>query len=225
MLRYNSDTQYNYAQYQAYEALLKYSEGIFPINPFKIISKIKNIKLYTYKELAKEMQQDYRFKSFSVAEIITTFPSDDGFIELVNKNEYILAYNDENSPTRIRWTLFHELGHYFCKHLKHDNKILFSNVETYEVVKEREANHFALQCSCPAPLILKISENEKVNFEKIVIPSITGMSKQVNENCVNYLNRFAYRYDLKKFKKLTSKFSDGFKQAKWIVKPYRYNYL
>lgn len=226
MLRYNNDTQYNYAQYQAYDVLLKYSNGTFPIDPFEIIYQLKNIKLYTYKELAKKMQQDIEFKNYSIEEIIATFPSYDGFIELIdNKKKYIIAYNEDNSIYRIRWTLFHELGHYFCKHLKHDNKLLFSNVETYNIVKEREANHFALQCSCPAPLILQIMKNQKINLERVTNSSITGMSKQVNEYCLNYLKKFAYRYNLNDYSKLFKKFENGFEQAKWALKPYKYTYL
>ena len=37
MIRTNSHIQYNYAQKKAYEVLLKYSDGVLPIDPFRII--------------------------------------------------------------------------------------------------------------------------------------------------------------------------------------------
>ena len=50
MIRTNSHIQYNYAQKKAYEVLLKYSDGVLPIDPFKIVKKINNIELKTYTE-------------------------------------------------------------------------------------------------------------------------------------------------------------------------------
>lgn len=222
MLRKNNLTQYENAQKKAYEVLLTYTEGQFPINPFKVIKQLKDIKLITYRELAKNIQKK-DFKDFSIQEIITTFPSGEGFLELTKKG-YIMAYNDEIPPTRIRWTLFHELGHYFLKHLKHNNSILFSNVETYESTKEREANWFALQCSCPAPLILYMINYLEVTPTKEIMKAITGMSQQVNNYCLEHLRKHNQHYNIKKYKRLLEKFEDGTMFIKWAFESLKYKY-
>lgn len=79
MERINHTTQYYLAQEKAYEVLLKYSDGSLPIDPFKIIKQIPNIKLMTYTELATELQKKQPL--LSIEEIIGSFESERGFLK------------------------------------------------------------------------------------------------------------------------------------------------
>ena len=84
MIRTNSHIQYNYAQKKAYEVLLKYSDGILPIDPFKIVKKINNIELKTYTEFAKELQK--KQPNMSIEEIKCQFESDRGLLQRRRSN-------------------------------------------------------------------------------------------------------------------------------------------
>lgn len=153
MNRINDSINYNFAQRRAYEVLVKYSDGKLPINPFNIISKIKNIKLMTYSEFAKSLQN--KQAELSIEEIKCQFESDRGFLKKKGK-KYILAYNELDPPWVIKWTLFHELGHYFLDHLTENYSLLFCDGQRYAEIKEKEANYFAKHCSCPFPVIKKV---------------------------------------------------------------------
>ena len=144
--------RYNEAEGKAYEVLLKYSDGTLPINPFQIVSKVKNIKLKTYREFARELQK--KAPELSTDEIIATFESEHGFLMKKGNKKYILCYNDLQPILTVRWTLFHELGHYFLSHLKEStsSSSFACEGELIYSKKEKEANCFARHCSCPLPL-------------------------------------------------------------------------
>ena len=170
MQRGDCNIRYNIAQNKAYEVLLKYSDGELPINPFKIVNKIKNLKLMTFTEFATELQK--KQKDLSLEEIKCQFESERGFLKKKGKKRYILVYNEYDPDYIVRWTLFHELGHYFLGHLEEDEnqKYLFCNGEQYKEVQEKEANCFARHCSSPLILALYIfkfilNENQIINHK------------------------------------------------------------
>ncbi len=210
MNRINGNTQYYYAQNKAYEVLLKYSDGMLPINPFQIIKQVKNIKLVTYTELAKELQ--LKNPELSLEEIKCQFESDKGFLKKKGKKKYILAYNEQDDVFTLRWTLFHELGHYFLDHLKDDNTILFSNVETYEMAKEREANCFAKHCIVPLPVLQHYINltNDIWNVNWIIrdmFSTSDSVANYIEEHFENYRNY----YKPSNHKKLIKKFFNPFR--------------
>lgn len=61
-------------------------------------------------------------------------------------NQYIIYYNDYAQFERMRWTIFHEIGHIYLGH--HDN-LDNSNITS----EEAEANFFAKYAIAPPPLI------------------------------------------------------------------------
>lgn len=188
MIRTNSHIQYNYAQKKAYEVLLKYSDGVLPVDPFRIIKKINNIELKTYTEFAKELQKKH--PSMSIEEIRCQFESDRGFLKKKGKKKYILCYNEEDSIYIIRWTIFHELGHYFLEHLKEEYSYIFCDGERYNEIKEKEANCFARHCSSPLPLALYMYIEINNNDLKLLdlFRYFFNMSKEVSEYCSNHFN-------------------------------------
>lgn len=188
MIRTNSHIQYNYAQKKAYEVLLKYSDGGLPIDPFRIIKKINNIELKTYTEFAKELQK--KQPNMSIEEIKCQFESDRGFLKKKGKKKYILCYNEEDSIYIIRWTIFHELGHYFLEHLKEEYSYIFCDGERYNEIKEKEANCFARHCSSPLPLALYMYVEINNNNLKLLdlFRYFFNMSKEVSEYCSNHFS-------------------------------------
>ncbi len=72
--------------------------------------------------------------------------------------QYVIYYNDEHkSEGRIRWTVFHEIGHIYRGH--HDNPD-----NNNSVIEEAEAELFAKYAIAPPPLIsyLKITSTEAI---------------------------------------------------------------
>lgn len=197
MIRTNSHIQYKYAQKKAYEVLLQYSDGILPIDPFKIVKKINNIELKTYSEFAKELQK--KCPSMSIEEIKCQFESDKGFLKKKGKKKYILCYNEEDTIHIIRWTIFHELGHYFLEHLKEEYTHIFYHGEKYSEIKEKEANCFARHCSSPLPLALYMYmeiDNTKLKLSDL-FQYFFDMSKEVSEYCSKHFST-NWRYYLVK---------------------------
>lgn len=124
-------------------ALSKYKDATFPINVYQAIVKIPDIALMTYKEII-ESGLPYDTESDIINRLTL---SKDGALLRVEGIGYLLAYNDDGfiPYTRIRWTLAHELGHYYLKHLDDKKTIMsrggLSNTE-YKTA-EKEANAFA----------------------------------------------------------------------------------
>lgn len=114
----------------------------------------------TYSQLAKLFNCD----ASQVADIVD---SDDGTLWYrQNNNDYLLVYNDAiQNEGQKRFTIAHELGHYFLKHdeintqppsLATDKLGLISD-EEYDI-DEKEANYFAKRLLAPVPLIIDIGK-------------------------------------------------------------------
>lgn len=61
-------------------------------------------------------------------------------------NQYVIYYNDYAQYERMRWTIFHEIGHIYLGH--HDNPD-----DSNSATEEAEANFFAKYAIAPPPLI------------------------------------------------------------------------
>ena len=61
-------------------------------------------------------------------------------------NQYIIYYNDKINLGRMRWTIFHEIGHIYLGH--HDNP---NNSQCK--IEEAEADFFAKYAIAPPPLV------------------------------------------------------------------------
>lgn len=131
----NSFPDYNRATNAAYEILREY-HGRYPqIDVYELLVSNKNVKVHTYSEMAKRMEMTF-------SEYLAFCGSDDGFTAF-NKisGKWIVFYNDMKSERTVRFTLAHELGHIVLRHDDDDDPI-----------SQREANCFARNILCPAPL-------------------------------------------------------------------------
>lgn len=65
---------------------------------------------------------------------------------------FIIYYNDNLPPRRIRFTIMHELGHIFLDHTEHSD------------LAESEANYFAKYALAPPPLVHELEIEDYVEL-------------------------------------------------------------
>jgi len=115
----------------------------YPIDCFLIANRLHYI-VRPYSSLSEEGRQ----------QAIETDP--DGFSKVevnpfTGMYEYVIYYNDEcKIPGRIRWTIFHEIGHIYLGHHDHPD-------DSFSAIEEEEANFFAKYAIAPHPLIRKLN--------------------------------------------------------------------
>lgn len=145
---------YTKALKKSIEVLKQYGIGSAPIDIFKIVNQIPNLKTCTYSEFAEK-------QNCTVDEIINLFESDLGAIVRDKcKNNYAIYYNDTKYNSALdRFTISHELGHYFLNHYKKITKDILDRggfgEKEYSVL-EKEANCFARNLLSPVPLYNRI---------------------------------------------------------------------
>lgn len=158
---------YDFAQREAWNVLKQYSTPQLPIKLTDIIVRIPNLKLISYTDFSRE-------SGFDVDTILENVNSDDGTLWNRNDGKSIILFNDTISNAgQIRFTIAHELGHFFLKHnepiqtpqLIADDAIAIPREEEYKV-DETEANYFAKSLLAPIPLILDIGNKVgRINIE------------------------------------------------------------
>lgn len=105
-------------------------------------------------EIARKLHYQLRpYSTLSHEELHEALALDpDGFsrVEIdifTGLNVYVIYYNDEGRNIgRIRWTIFHEIGHIYLGH--HDNPD-----DSKSAIEEAEADFFAKYAIAPPPLI------------------------------------------------------------------------
>lgn len=111
------------------ELFIKLKIGTYPIDPFDIIQKLGFV-LRKYSELSLYEQIKLRSKDLDATSCFDP--------EL---KTFVICYDDEKYPRRVRFTLMHEVGH-----------ILLGHKEESELAK-RMANYFAAYSLAPSPII------------------------------------------------------------------------
>lgn len=113
--------------------------GEFPFPIFEFIRRETNIHLARYSDIERRGAHPELFSDSAV---------------LYQENgRYAIFYNTEDqSPQRIRFSLAHELGHYFLEH-----KSMRDVNDGQLKAQEREANSFAAQMLMPKQVIKELS--------------------------------------------------------------------
>lgn len=175
--------RYNYCSEKACEFIEKYDIKSFPINPLEIITA-ENYGIMKYSELMEEY-------NCSLDKVCTCMRSSDGKTILEN-GYYSIAYNDFKSPTRIRFTLMHELGHIFLNHLmdfeatemlRNDEFTTGLTKHEYRVL-ENEANAFARNVLAPVSMYLTLKDKSIDN-----VAFTFGISSSAAEARIDFINR------------------------------------
>jgi len=110
--------------------------------PFGIKNYIKNetdISLCTFK------------KAFQKCGGITLMLGSEDAVLTEKNGMYVIYYNDQVNKKRKKWSLTHELGHFYAGH---DLKAAETNRELYDM-QEIESNFFAAQFLMPDQLIVE----------------------------------------------------------------------
>lgn len=152
-----------------YEIISQFQEdqglSVFPLDPKKIIEK-NGWKLIPYTNSHDELMAI----------------SHDGFTYYYDGVFYIY-YNESKPPKRIRFTLFHEIGHIILNHhIEFKKEILQSSEDTSFL--ESEANIVARNLMAPAHLICNLYHDSYVLFSKFF-----QMSDEALTNRMKWLNR------------------------------------
>ncbi len=153
--------RYKWVMTNVNKFLLEENIKSFPVDPFLIIKKNK-WGLMTYTELARE-------QGVLIEDIIAAVQSKDGYT-IFDGTNYTIAYNDTQITGRIRFTLMHEIGHIYMKHLTDfDETILARSSLTeqkYQVL-ENEVNSFARNVLSPVMIVKELgikNANELINY-------------------------------------------------------------
>lgn len=185
--------------------LKKYNINSVPIDIHNIIKQIPNMKLCTYSKFAKSYK-------CSIGEVVEFFQSDLGAIVREPKTDrYIIYYNDmKNNQGLARFTIAHELGHYFLGHFNLLTKKVLNRggftLKQYKAL-ENEANCFARNLLCPILLYKKVPKNSltfiwdvmevfNISYEAAVIrDKLSSLDiRQIRLEHVRYFNTYKMPY-------------------------------
>ena len=124
---YLQGSEYEYIEEEANNLVEDLGLRFFPLDCFEV-ARLLEIAVMPYSELSEDERNDALSKS------------EDGYSRKKN-GKYVIYYNDEKPATRVKFTMWHEIGHIHLGHLdgckKSDERI------------EAEANHFAAYLLAP----------------------------------------------------------------------------
>ncbi|WP_159458294.1 ImmA/IrrE family metallo-endopeptidase [Listeria sp. ILCC792] len=176
------------AEKKAYEVILDSGLRKTPVNLKKIINSIDNLTLLSYKKFGK-------LRGLSKNEVKQWTQSEEGCLWYCKEDDqYILLYN--NAVTHIgrkRFTLAHELGHYFLKHNERSERSLLSRnaLSPSEIdAFEKEANLFARKLLAPLPIVDLLLDN-LTKISQDVIMQVFDVSFTVSGIVIKDLKRRA----------------------------------
>lgn len=194
----------------ALNALFIKNVDSFPINVQKECKSF-GIKLKKYSTLAKK-------NNVTVDQIGEAYKTKLGYIYRNEKGKYFIAYNDTLPEGLIRFTLAHELGHFFLNHLEdfEETELMYNSLVPYSnehECLEREANCFARNFLSPSN-IAKLVGDEIYSMQTIFgltyrastvrLNSLTLDNKNASEitrfnmsnkdKVLSYLSKINYKY-------------------------------
>lgn len=135
----------------------------FPVDPMYVIRNEK-FKALEYAEFSRIIQEP-------IPNIISEY-GDDGFTTIVN-GVYTIIYSKAHTPSRIKWTLMHELAHIMLGHLEECGGVVARGAkkDKYDV----QADCFTVNVLAPLPLLRLCNVNSVIE-----IKYITGLSEQAS---------------------------------------------
>lgn len=179
------NANYSLAQKTAYKVIQNLEIKVLPISLGNVISKYKNLNIQTYNEFANAL-------NISLERTVHLLRSEDGALWFdSDTNNYVILYNANIfNKARIRFTIAHELGHFFLKHMEETNKTIISRYilprDEYDRM-EKEANYFAKRFLAPIPAIDDFLQyKQKINIYDISM--IFDISNAASKNVIKNLH-------------------------------------
>lgn len=155
----------------AYLSLLELDLHDFPIPANKI--KCKGVKISSYQKYAAKT-------GLTIKDITLGHEFDDAFLlKGLRPGLTLILYDKEKYGARLKHTLWHEIGHIKCNHLKHSEQ------------EEIEAHFFAAQANAPNILIKTIAERG-YNITVSFLMECFGLSEEAAKKKKAYLTRYGF---------------------------------
>ena len=133
----------------ACRALVRMNSGELPGRPLAMLRRCRRTAVYTYEEAADHLsmpQEDFARRCYG-ADAFT--------IRGGAEPCYVVCYRGGGNPARLNFTLAHELGHILLGHREDGT------------AEEAEANCFAQQLLCPAPVLRRLAEAAPLTAERL----------------------------------------------------------
>lgn len=157
----------------AYQALLELKVAEFPIPASKI--KCQGVTITSYQKYS-------RITGCSVEEITRGNELKDAFLmKGLRPGLILILYNKDSIDSRMKHTLWHELGHIKCGHKKHGAQ------------EEIEAHFFASQANAPNAVIKEIAKRGYAVDANFLIKCF-GLSLEAAQKKVDYLKKHHFNH-------------------------------
>lgn len=156
---------WNRAAAMAYRCLVRLKVRELPVDPRQMLLRCRNTRLMTCDEATEVLGG----APLDIADAWTyRFAMQDG------GKRYLVCYQADGNPARLRFSLAHELGH-----------IVLSHCGTGEQ-EEREADFFAMHLLCPRPVVRRMSElNQPLFCEQVAAACYVSFSAaEALERCM-----------------------------------------
>lgn len=182
--RYRAD--YAKAVRVAAEVLEDYAVSQIPLQLEQILNALSNeIALMPYSALMAK-------HGLSLSDVIQRMDSDLGACVYNSQSaQYIIFYNDTLSEAWSRFTIAHELGHYFLEHHLHAGTDILGRTSIPErkyKEYENEANAFARNLLSPAPLAGLVTQSRSESVASDIAKAFFITSKAA-ETRIAFLKR------------------------------------
>lgn len=162
---------YHYIKTQAYKLIISLNAKDIPIDPLKI--NLPHIYITSFQNYCK-------ITGISILDLTLNNKLKDGYIVYCN-NIKVILYDENKYEPRIRFTLYHEIGHSILKHKEHNAD------------NEADANFFAAQLLIPDVIVKEIIKRGY----KLTVKDISKIF-QVSEPCASicdeYLQKYLYKH-------------------------------
>ena len=156
-------------------------------NEILVSSKIITNFPYSATKLIKE-QSSIVCRSFDKAHKynvdIEAFGSDSAVIMNLD-DKYIIFYNQNEMPERIKFSMLHEFGHKVNEH-----KFIVTSDEVYGIA-EVETNYFAAQLLMPEQILREFQKRGR-RIDKYFLMTIFGVSEQAAIKRIENLNQITW---------------------------------
>lgn len=141
----------------------------YPIQPETILSYVPQSRMLSYQKMAE-------VAGCTVENIVVLCKSSSGATHYdPESGRYLILYNANSNPGRIRWTIAHEIGHICIGHLKviEDAEIAYTESRDFYDQFESEADYFAWNLLAPLPIMREMGIHSAAE-----IKSVYGLSTQ-----------------------------------------------
>lgn len=133
----------------ACKCILRLGLDTLPIRPADVIAKCRNTLLMDYGQAAEALD-------IPLAEFEQKYGTADAFTFRYTladgQDHYLICYRAGGNAARRNFTLAHELGHVVLKH------------QSSQPWEEAEADHFAANLLCPAPILDQIRQTHPILY-------------------------------------------------------------